>query len=111
MINVALYYQDKTLIRLKVAGHAGYAEHGADIVCSAVTILVFNTINSIDELTDEPIVIHKMDQKKGIIDCRFPNRKQGNTNQDATLLLKSMLIGLNSIQQMYGEYISIQIIK
>ena len=79
MINVALYYQDKTLIRLKVEGHAGYAEHGSDIVCSAVTILVFNTINSIDELTDETLEIHKLDQKRGIIDCRFSQRKQVNT--------------------------------
>ncbi|MGL4361974.1 MAG: ribosomal-processing cysteine protease Prp [Cellulosilyticaceae bacterium] len=110
MIKVELYYQQKTLWRLNVAGHAGYDVHGRDIVCSAVTILVFNTINSIDELTDEVIDLQKVDQSKGVIDCLFPQRKQGNTNSDATLLLKSMLIGLNTIQQMYGEYISIKII-
>ncbi|MGL5676046.1 MAG: ribosomal-processing cysteine protease Prp [Cellulosilyticaceae bacterium] len=102
---------DKTLWRLNVSGHAGYAEHGQDIVCSATTILVFNTLNAIEELTTEPLEVLKMDPDKGIIDCRFPQRKQGNTNPDATLLLKSMLIGLNTIQQMYGEYISIQLIK
>lgn len=111
MINVELYYTNKTLWRLRVDGHAGYAEHGADIVCSAVSVLVINSINSIDELTDEAIDVLEIEQTQGIIDCCFPKRQQGNTNADATLLLKSMLIGLNTIQQMYGEYISIQVIK
>ena len=34
-------------------GHSGYAEQGEDIVCAAISVLVINTINSLDELTGE----------------------------------------------------------
>ena len=36
-------------------GHAGYAEAGEDIVCSAISVLVINTINSIERFTNDQI--------------------------------------------------------
>ena len=35
------------------SGHAGYAESGSDIICSAVSALVINTINSIEAFTED----------------------------------------------------------
>ena len=32
--------------------HAGYSAEGQDIVCAAVSALVINFVNSLDELTD-----------------------------------------------------------
>ena len=40
---------------ITVDGHAGYAEPGKDIICSAVTILTFNLIKSIESLTGDKI--------------------------------------------------------
>ena len=40
------------IVGFRSAGHAGYAEEGSDIICSAVSILTFNTINSIEKFTD-----------------------------------------------------------
>lgn len=97
MICVDLYYKKDILWRFKLSGHAGYAEHGSDIVCSAVSILVINTINAIDDLTQEKLCLDQMNQDKGIIDCSFPNRMLGNTSDEATLLLETMILGLNSV--------------
>ena len=33
--------------------HAGYSAEGQDIVCAAVSALVINFVNSLDELTDD----------------------------------------------------------
>ena len=33
------YYEDNNEISLKIKGHAGYAEMGSDIVCSAISTL------------------------------------------------------------------------
>ncbi|MGL4738669.1 MAG: ribosomal-processing cysteine protease Prp [Cellulosilyticaceae bacterium] len=96
---------------MNVAGHAGYAEAGSDIVCSAVSILVFNTINSIEAYTEEKISINGLNRQDGVIDCSFPKRKQGHEYKDCTLLLNSMILGLETIEQMYGEYIKINHIK
>ncbi len=111
MICVDLYYNQDTLYRFRLSGHAGYAEHGSDIVCSAVSILVINTINAIEQFSDEKLSIDAMHQEKGIIDCSFPNRKKGNTTEEATILLDTLVLGLDSVKQMYGEYIEIKIKK
>lgn len=107
MICVDLYFKKGNLYRFQVAGHAGYAESGSDIVCAGVSTLVINTINSIDELTDEPLAVDEMDNGQGIINCHFPNRKKGVLDSKATVLLDSMILGLESIKHMYGEYIVI----
>ncbi|MGL6173994.1 MAG: ribosomal-processing cysteine protease Prp [Cellulosilyticaceae bacterium] len=107
MICVELYYKKDTIYRFKVSGHAGYADAGSDIVCAGVSTLVINTINSIEELTDEPLSINTIDNKQGIIDCTFSNRKVGTSDSKATILLDSMILGLKSLKQMYGEYIAI----
>lgn len=107
MICVDLYFKKDTLYRFRLDGHAGYAEAGADIVCAGVSTLVINTINSIEELTDEPLSMNAVDSKKGIIDCTFLNRKNNQLDSKATVLLDSMILGLKSIKQMYGEYIVI----
>jgi hypothetical protein len=111
MIRVELYFKKEVLWRFKVAGHAGYAEAGEDIVCSAVSLLVFNTINSITEFTNEVVLVDQIDKKHGIVDCRFEHRRQGQVDDQCTLLLKSMALGLYSIEEMYGEYIKIQTIN
>ena len=43
------------IVGFRSAGHAGYAEEGSDIICSAVSILTFNTINSIEKFTDDEV--------------------------------------------------------
>lgn len=46
---------------LHAKGHAGYAEQGKDIVCAAVSILLFTLIESINEsdLLQQPIVVQR----------------------------------------------------
>lgn len=108
MIRVELYYDKECLTGFKLSGHAGYADHGQDIVCSAVSILVINTINAIEALTTEKVILNSIKQSEGIIDCAFPKRKQGVADEKATLLLEAMLMGLRSVEEMYGEYIVIK---
>lgn len=41
--------------QITVSGHAGYAEKGHDIVCAAVSILIYNLQNSIERLTEDTV--------------------------------------------------------
>lgn len=109
MICANLYYHHETLWRFKIEGHSGYSEHGSDIVCAAISVLVFNTVNSITEFTNEEIYIHKMDPEQGLFDCEFPKRKLQSASEQAELLLNAMILGLNTIQKTYGErYIKVK---
>ena len=79
-------------------GHSGYAERGEDIVCAAISVLVINTINSLDKLAGEKIKLVTNDEE-GLIDCRF----EGQINEKSKLLLDSMVLGLREIKKQYGK--------
>lgn len=107
MININLYYNKQgNLWRFVLDGHADYADHGQDIVCSAVSMIVINTINSIDLFTEEPFELDQ-DAGEGYIDCTFSDIKANKGSKDAILLLKSMILGLTSIKEQYGEHIQL----
>jgi uncharacterized protein YsxB (DUF464 family) len=47
---------EKEITGFYSAGHAGYAESGSDIICSAISVLTINTINSIEAFTDDQLM-------------------------------------------------------
>ena len=85
-------------------GHAGYAVSGDDIVCAAVSMLVINTLNSIERLSPEDGKLMKVysDDKEGEIRCEF----ESTPSEKALLLLNSMYYGLKDSEKNYGsEYL------
>ena len=82
----------------RIEGHAGYAKQGKDIVCAAVSALVMNTMNSIHSFTTD-VFDYKEDEKKGMVDFRIISEPCPETK----LLLKSLSLGLQGIQETYGE--------
>ena len=51
----------KAYVGFSIKGHAGYAEHGQDIICAAVSVLAQNTVNSIEQF----IQFHQRNGKRG----------------------------------------------
>ena len=89
---------------LDVLGHAGYSEAGSDVVCAAVSVLVINTLNSIERFTSDKISLVS-DEETGMIEFRFIRKP----SHDAKLLFKSMVLGLQEIEEdsEYEPYIDI----
>lgn len=84
-------------------GHALYADHGSDVVCAGISVLVINTFNSIGAFTAEQIEIEE-DRKNCILSLKF----QKPSGHDGRLLLDSMILGLQEIQKTYGdEYLTL----
>ena len=79
-------------------GHSGYAESGEDIVCAAISVLVINTINSLEQLAGEKFKL-VTNEEDGLVDCRF----EKNINEKSKLLLDSMVLGLQEIKKQYGK--------
>ena len=80
------------------SGHAGFAQAGEDIVCSAISMLVINTINSLDRLTRTQIKVHS-EEVSGLITFRLLNEP----DEGGKLLLDSMILGLQSVVAEYGK--------
>lgn len=84
---------------ITVSGHAGYCEHGKDIICSAVSTLTQNLIYSIEQLTKDKIsyVI-----KPGTVDIKYRD-----LSENARLLVDSFFIGVCNIANSYPDYVKI----
>jgi len=107
MIRVDIFRNNNNdIYEFILKGHADYAKKGYDIVCSAVSLLVINTINSIEKFTTEKIG-YIMKNNGGYIKCTLPNIKQNIESHDATLLLNAMAFGLKSLELDYSKYIKI----
>ncbi len=63
----ATFTERGKILSLRLEGHAGYAEHGKDIVCSSASILAY-TLASIAESLDEDAIIC-LKSGDSIIEC------------------------------------------
>lgn len=79
-------------------GHAGYAESGSDIVCSAISVLVINTINAIEIFAEEEMEVIT-GEEDGVIDVTFIHP----VNEKTELLMDTMALGLENIEKQYGK--------
>ena len=77
-------------------GHAEYAEEGFDIICAAVSVLTVNAINSIEKFTDDSFAVRQDD---GLVELIL----DGKVSKKTTLLLDSMILGLQEIKNNYGN--------
>ena len=77
-------------------------DHGSPIVCSAVSALSFNTINSIEALTQARFTAD-MSEDGGDMSFEVID----NTDRDAALLLNALLLGLKAIELEHKEDIRI----
>ncbi len=101
MITVTIQKTGGTYSSFTCAGHAGYARLAwigqKDILCSAVSALVINTVNALEALTDAKMKV-SYDEKAGIIKCRFLNPP----GERPALLVDALVLGLQNIKQQYG---------
>lgn len=103
MIRFTVWKSGDQYSGFRCAGHAGFADAGSDIVCSAVSALTFNTVNSIEKFTDDAFTV-EAGKDGGMLTVRFPE----TLSAKAVLLMDSLILGIESIQADYGnEYITL----
>lgn len=92
-----------------VEGHAEYDVPGKDLVCAAVSAVTFGTYNSIESLTGI-IPMHEMES--GLLDVTIPPISDADhaKSDQVQLILESMIVMLQTIEQSYGDYITIETI-
>ncbi len=80
-------------------GHAEYAKPGKpDILCASISVLVINTINSLEELAGETLQVDS-DEETGFIRCVIESSLQ----EKSVFLMDSMVFGLQQLSKTYGE--------
>ncbi|MDO4189539.1 MAG: ribosomal-processing cysteine protease Prp [Lachnospiraceae bacterium] len=96
MIKAQVSLKDNNYYSFSCTGHAGYGYKGNDVICAAVSVLVINTANSIEKLTE----------------CNFKSYNDGDKiryefnsipDEKAKLLMDALVLGLKEIQKEYGK--------
>ena len=92
-----------------LTGHAEAGPYGSDIVCSAVSALAISTVNSLDALAGVTPNIETNDSEGGYLHVvlnldESMTQEQMNISQ---ILLEHLLLGLQSIETEYLDFIEI----
>jgi uncharacterized protein YsxB (DUF464 family) len=106
---IFFYDANKIIYKFIIYGTTDYAEYGEDIIASAISVLSINTINSILEYTSVNIKYQSSElYGKPYLEGYVNNFKSNEEKHDYMLLIKSLLLGLTSIQEVYGiEYLDV----
>lgn len=96
MTRVKIFRKNGEYLGYDADDHAGYDEYGKDVVCAAVSVLTINTANSVETLTDSEV---ESSEEDGHLKCRFPK----GLSSDGKILMDSLVLGLQSIEETYGK--------
>lgn len=92
---------------LELTGHAGYGEHGYDIVCAAVSSQVISVENSLQVLLQIPVETEIDDVEGGFLKLTMPSL-QDERLQEAHLLMQHLHLAFDIIAENYPEFVRVQ---
>ncbi|NLK69071.1 MAG: ribosomal-processing cysteine protease Prp [Clostridiaceae bacterium] len=105
MVRVVIIHDTLGKIKgFKVSGHAGYDVSGKDIVCAAVSAIVFTALGGLDELAG----FRNFKESDGCIECYVPNNLDEKQINITNIILETMVVGLKQIEADYNRYIQVR---
>lgn len=111
MIKVS-FFKDKNenILKFTVEGHSGYGESGADIVCSAVSILTHTTYVSLLKLCNisENDLFVDVCEETGYMVVNLPKYLDNKIIEKTQIVFQIMEIGVKEMIESYSEYITLK---
>lgn len=108
MIQAKIVKSGKEIEGFRISGHAGYAPSGQDIVCAAVSFLSITVVNSLEKQLGAEGSVQSED---GYLSYQLPEGLSQEQRQVAQIILRTLVTGLQNLQETYPKYISIQNVR
>ncbi|MHC1683507.1 MAG: ribosomal-processing cysteine protease Prp [Clostridiaceae bacterium] len=105
MIDVKLEKHCGKFVSFNIEGHAGYAEEGFDIVCSAISVLSGAIVNGITEVLAIKV---PYEVNHGFLSINLGSQCEEDIER-SQVLFETMYITLKSLLITYGDYISVKV--
>ncbi|MBT2582409.1 ribosomal-processing cysteine protease Prp [Planococcus sp. ISL-109] len=105
MIQVTIHQTDSRISGFEMSGHADFAEYGQDLVCAGASAVSFGAVNAIMALTGIEPDIEQADS--GFLKIGFPENVDRKTDEQVQLLMRGMIISLETIEHDYADFIKI----
>ena len=100
MIKVKLLNNDNITKYIEIKGHANYAEHGKDIVCSGISSIVTTTVNACLRF-DENYIKYESKENLFLIEVI-------ESNEITSILIENMIIMIKELSKEYPKNINIK---
>ena len=104
MITGKIYRHEGSTREIACSGHAGFAEEGRDIVCSAVSALTTALANG---LTEEAKIPCEVTDDGNTLRCRIKGELNETQAHDAQLLFDTFERAIRDIREAYQNYLKI----
>lgn len=104
MIKISINEQPSGRISsFEMKGHADFAGHGKDLVCAGASAVSFGAVNAVIALTGiTPDIQQGSDG--GYLKVVFPETEK---DKEIQLIVKAMIVSLQTIEQDYGQHIKL----
>ena len=87
-----------------ITGHAGSGEYGFDVICASVSMLAFNFVNSVEEMTGHEPALELVDDG-GYLKVSKPSGFTEQQEQVWQTLFQSIVIGFENLAENSPEYV------
>ena len=105
MTKIIVKYSEGRPISLLAEEHAGFDEHGYDIVCAAISALTQTLIEGIAEVAKVEIFPYEINE--AYIYVERPSECDENTANTIDIVFKTIISGLRVIRDTYPNFIEI----
>jgi uncharacterized protein YsxB (DUF464 family) len=99
MVKVTINKNEDIIEEITIAGHAGYAAKGEDIVCAAVSSIAITSVNDINALDDSVNYV----ENDGYL--KITVKKDTEINQK---ILNNMVVTLQELESQYPKNILVR---
>ncbi|MBQ1899388.1 MAG: ribosomal-processing cysteine protease Prp [Erysipelotrichaceae bacterium] len=99
MIKAIFQADEDRYISLDVSGHAEYGEYGKDLICAAVSSIMFGFMNAIDDL-EEDVKITQSENRITVVDH--------SGSEKVNDYFELVIMQLKTIEASYGDFIKVE---
>ncbi|KSU83778.1 ribosomal-processing cysteine protease Prp [Fictibacillus enclensis] len=108
MIKVTIYRDErKSITSFSMSGHADSGPYGQDLVCAGASAVSFGAINAVEVLCSVTPDV-ETHEDGGYLIFRTPDHLEDHIHEKVQLLLEGMVVSLQTIENDYGRFISLQ---
>jgi len=103
MTRIEIFRKNGQIVRYKASGHAGFAEHGEDIVCAALSMAMQLPLGGLQDVLE---IYPKFEiNDDGFLEVDLEGMNLQGKEKEVNTLLESMVLMLKSLANQYSNFV------
>ena len=108
MTKIVFQKQGEDFVRIECKGHTGFAEHGEDVVCAALSALVQGAALGVLRVAKVKAE-YRVNEEKGNLLLVIPTGIDSDAKHDCNVILNTLLESVKDLAKGYSEYIEVEV--